>query len=154
MNAVHFLTVKIPTLRGDLLIEGSTCNLEHGARIKVSPNHGRKHEREQDLGKLLDRKLIGKGIRAHPRVAPEHHTKLIEDMLPGMMHAALAIRSVLLHKTQRVMRKEARIRLAAVLHLAIHPADAGERVFQDGLVIGVTHTLATVAPTSAVLESK
>ena len=35
---------------------------------------------------------------------------------------------------------------------SIHPADAGERVFQDGLVIGVMekspHTLATVAPAS------
>lgn len=77
---------------------------------------------------MLGRKLIGKGVRAHPRITLEHHAKLVEDMLPGMMHAALAIRGVLLHESQRVMRKEARILLTAVLHLAIHPANACERV--------------------------
>ena len=44
---------------------------------------------------------------------------------------------VLLHESHRMVRKEARVRFVAVLHLAIHPANACECVVQDGLVIGV-----------------
>ena len=84
---------------------------------------------------MLGRELLRKGALAHLRVALEHHTELVENMLPGMVHAAFAVRSVLLHKTQRMVRKETRIRLTAVLHLAIHPANARERVVQNGFII-------------------
>ena len=62
VNVVHFLAVKIPALRGDRLIEGSTRDLKHGTRIKVLPDHSGEHQREQDLGKLLGSKLLRKGI--------------------------------------------------------------------------------------------
>lgn len=41
----------------------------------------------------------------------------------------------LLHESHRVMRKEARIRLVAVLHLAIHPANARDCIIQNRLII-------------------
>lgn len=41
----------------------------------------------------------------------------------------------LLYESHRVMRKEARIRLVAVLHLAIHPANARDCIIQNRLII-------------------
>lgn len=53
----------------------------------------------------------------------------------------------LLHESHRVMRKEARIRLVAVLHLAIHPANARDCIIQNRLIIRIMEispqTLAT-----------
>lgn len=42
---------------------------------------------------------------------------------------------VLLYESHRMVRKEARIRLVAVLHLAIHPANARDRIVQNRLII-------------------
>lgn len=56
----------------------------------------------------------------------------------------------LLHESHRVMRKEARIRLVAVLHLAIHPANARDCIIQNRLIIRMMEispqTLATAHP--------
>lgn len=48
----------------------------------------------------------------------------------------------LLHKSHRVMRKEARIRLVAVLHLAIHPANARDCIIQNRLIIRMMENVA------------
>lgn len=42
---------------------------------------------------------------------------------------------VLLHESHRVVRKEARVRLVAVLYLAIHPANARDCIIQNRLII-------------------
>lgn len=48
----------------------------------------------------------------------------------------------LLHESHRVMRKEARIRLVAVLHLAIHPANARDCIIQNRLIIRMMENVA------------
>lgn len=42
---------------------------------------------------------------------------------------------VLLHESHRMVRKEARVRFVAVLHLAIHPANARDCIIQNRLII-------------------
>lgn len=49
---------------------------------------------------------------------------------------------VLLYESHRVMRKEARIRLVTVLHLAIHPANAQDCIIQNRLIIRMMENVA------------
>lgn len=49
---------------------------------------------------------------------------------------------VLLYESHRVMRKEARIRLVTVLHLAIHPANARDCIIQNRLIIRMMENVA------------
>ena len=49
---------------------------------------------------------------------------------------------VLLHESHRMVRKEARIRLAAVLHLTIHPANARDCIIQNRLIIRMMENIA------------
>lgn len=45
---------------------------------------------QRHLGKLLGCKLLWKGICPHMRIPLEHHTGLVENVLPGMTHPSLA----------------------------------------------------------------
>lgn len=49
---------------------------------------------------------------------------------------------VLLHESHRMVRKEARARFVAVLHLPIHPADTGDRIFQNRLIVRMMENVA------------
>lgn len=49
---------------------------------------------------------------------------------------------VLLHESHRMVRKEARVRFVAVLHLAIHPANARDRIIQNRLIIRMMENVA------------
>lgn len=49
---------------------------------------------------------------------------------------------VLLHESHRMVRKEARVRFVAVLHLPIHPADTGDRIFQNRLIVRMMENVA------------
>ena len=67
----------------------------------------------------------------------QHVAQSIQNMLPCLPHLLLAVGSVLLHKTQRVVGEEAGILLAAVFHLPVHPPDAGQGVLKHGFVLRV-----------------
>ena len=89
---------------------------------------------------------------AHPE-RPSHPEHIRVRFFSYLLRPGSAIwrppGGVLLHESHRMVRKEARIRLAAVLHLTIHPANARDCIIQNRLIIRMMENIAPDACHSA-----
>ena len=63
-------------------------------------------------------------------------------MPPGSLHLLFAVGSILPDKAQRMVGKKARIPLAAVLQLLIHPPDAGQGILKNHFVLRMVEDIA------------
>ena len=63
-------------------------------------------------------------------------------MPPSSLHLLFAVGSILPDKAQRMVGKKARIPLAAVLQLLIHPPDAGQGILKDHFVLRMVEDIA------------
>ena len=111
-------------------INGPADDLQYRCGVKILLHHGRKHEGKQDARKFLAAELLSKCVWPDLFVPGQHHGQRIQDVLPGLPHLLLAISGVLPHEAERVMGEEAGVLLRAVLHLPVHPADAGESILK------------------------
>lgn len=104
----------------------------------------------------FQRQIPGHGFR-NPPIRKAHPT--LDTFGYGIISHLLGLGSatwrppggVLLHEPHRMVRKEARVRLVAVLHLAIHPANAGDRIFQNRLIVRMMENVAPDACHGATL---
>ena len=95
----------------------------------------------------FQRQIPGHGFR-NPPIRKAHPT--LDTFGYGIISHLLGLGSatwrppggVLLYESHRVVRKEARIRLVTVLHLAIHPANARDCIIQNRLIIRMMENVA------------
>ena len=123
-------------------INGPADDLQYRCGVKILLNHGRKHEGEQDARKFMAGELLCKCVWPDLFVPGQHHGQRIQNVLPCLPHLLLSIGSILPHKAERVVGKEAGVLRRAVLHLPVHPADAGQGILKHRRVVRVAEDIA------------
>lgn len=122
-------------------IQGSADDFQQGGGVIVLPQQSREHQREHDIRKLLHGKLLRESVGPNPGIPLQDKAQLIQNMPPGLLHFLFSIRLVPAHKAQRMQRKKAGVLLCALLHLPVHPDDAGLRILKYGAVLRAAKNL-------------
>lgn len=120
------------------------------------PNTGMQFPQSPSTGNRIpfQRQIPGYSFRipTHPE-SPSHPEHIRVRFFSYLLRPGSAMwrppGDVLLHESHRMVRKEARIRLAAVLHLTIHPANARDCIIQNRLIIRMMENIAPDACHSA-----
>ena len=86
--------------------------------------------------------MVVEGIGANAGISPKHKAQTIQNVLPGLLHSPLAVRLLLLHKTQRVEGEKAGVLPISIGHPLIHPGDTGLGVLKNGAVFWLMENLA------------